>query len=1117
MRKRSCPYLNKKLTALVMGLAVGLLNPVQTLAVPSEQRISLDPQSVEIVDVSEDTEEEETTVQKVEVYEDIRISTPEDLAELALKCRVDTWSVDKRILLMNDITVYESDFTTIPTFGGYFEGQGYTIKGISTDKKGYAGLFDYTQPTAVIANLNVEGILRPEGSAMVIGGIVGDNYGVIQNCSFAGTVKGKDYIGGIAGFNEVGGSIIDCTSYGKITGVHYTGGICGENAGGIANCTNSSNVNITVDDTKASITDFSLDTYKQSLLSIFSGNESEKKNKTTTITGSIDTGGIAGLSLGAVTGCTNRGTIGYEHVGYNTGGIAGRSSGYIEACENYGPVYGRKDVGGIVGQAEPYVQLDLTQDIIAQITANIGDLHDLIDTTLTDAGNVSDVIAMRLNVVKSFADKALDDTNFLANSAEYFVDNAMSTANEAISRIDFVLEELDKEDGVFDNLSESASEAKHAAQQIKRTVQDISIEKYMTDSDREAYYYAREQIDLAADGHDAAIRDVFGEDYDPTAEELIERADEIEEAYMERHGGNERQQHGDGDTFAEQMENYADTITRLVRQYVPELTDQEVRDIKKFASYVEDTGHELREAGESAREIVSNLNGRDRLVLPTLGDDFHVRTNSLNTNMQGISDNLGFLNQEVSGSADTLIGDLADVNDQFNKLLLLITDAMDGALEMDYVTTYEDNSDDVAETCIDGTVADSLNNAKVEGDLDVGGIAGTMAIEYEFDLESDITGIKDSKVNSTYLSKCVLRSNVNNNPVTSEKSYIGGIVGLQEMGTVLRCENYGKVLSKSGDYVGGIAGESLSTIKLCAASSIENGKDYVGGIVGKGDDIYDCFAIPNIEEAENYRGGIAGAVEDNGTVKNNYFCGSQYAGIDQISFTGKAEPLSYEEMLGREGVPRRFRSFMIRFTLDDDEVGALPVVYGDSLEESKFPVPELKEGYYAEWEIKELTDIASNVEVKAEEHKYVTTLAGDRLRDDGQSMLLVDGSFKEGDALSVESVIAVGLPIENVTEHYVASIPDDGTLTHTLRYQPLPGEEVLIYTRVGNEWRKVKTREYAGYELFDASGNTVEFAVSAVEGIDQKYILIGVAAAAVVLIVLFLIIYGHIKRKRRSQ
>ena len=89
-----------------------------------------------------------------------------------------------------------------------------------------------------------------------------------------------------------------------------------------------------------------------------SGRQDEKEASLNSNT--IDSGGIAGLSTGIIQLCTNNGSIGYEHVGYNAGGIVGRQSGYVYSCENKGLVCGRKDVGGIAGQTEPYVAIDLS-------------------------------------------------------------------------------------------------------------------------------------------------------------------------------------------------------------------------------------------------------------------------------------------------------------------------------------------------------------------------------------------------------------------------------------------------------------------------------------------------------------------------------------------------------------------------------------------------------------------------------------------------------------------------------------------------------------------------------------------------------------------------------------
>ena len=81
--------MRKRLVALLMGIIIGILSPVKTMAVTSEQRVSLDPSTVEIVDVSV-KEEEETEVRQVEVYQDIVISTAEEFAQLAANCQLDT-------------------------------------------------------------------------------------------------------------------------------------------------------------------------------------------------------------------------------------------------------------------------------------------------------------------------------------------------------------------------------------------------------------------------------------------------------------------------------------------------------------------------------------------------------------------------------------------------------------------------------------------------------------------------------------------------------------------------------------------------------------------------------------------------------------------------------------------------------------------------------------------------------------------------------------------------------------------------------------------------------------------------------------------------------------------
>ncbi|MCR5735573.1 MAG: hypothetical protein K6G22_13280 [Lachnospiraceae bacterium] len=1135
-------------------------------------------------------------------YTDIQIGSAEELIAFSKACRLDTYSADKRVTLTQDISLFDADFVTIPTFGGIFDGQGHTIKGlIITGDDSYVGLFSYLRDTALVTDLNVEGVIDPSSKAIAVGGIAGDNYGIINRCTFYGTVKGNNYVGGIAGFNEAGALIIDCNSRGEITGKNYTGGICGENVGGISGCVNNASVNTANDDTTQSLTDIDIDKYKEKLMALFNDEDAIEKTESDSYSNPMDTGGIAGLSLGAIAYCVNNGDIGYPHVGYNTGGIAGRSSGYLYADNNTGNVKGRKDIGGIAGQAEPYVQLNLTDDIIAQITDNVNRLHDLIDVTLNDAGASSDTVSMRLNVVKSFADKALDDTGYLANSTIAFVDSSISSANDAINRIEYVVNESNKSGGAIDSTRSSLSGFKDTFNSLKSAASDANAYSYLTDSEKAEYDAANKQAedetaeyegyadavkndrayyykDLSANvrnntkeyyGHEddlfyyhdngdgtyirlvkvsdlnSANKDdyrtfnVGGTDYTidgaahfdadenktdfPSQAEGQAGYDNALKADTEAMVASDAKEQADiqyginhpGHTYSGDMTDNITTMTTLLARHETEIAQNEEKDLQTALSQAQGAVGNLENAGKSIKEIADNLSGRGDITLNMLGSDYQARANSLNTNMRGISDNLGLLNAEMNNATDVMIEDLSGVNDQFNTLMLLFTDAIDGALEMDYSTVYEDSSEDVAETCIDGTVASCINYGLIEGDIDTAGIIGTMAIDYDFDSESDTTGVKDSKANSSYITKCVARDDINRGRVQSLKSYCGGVTGLQEMGTILRCESFGNVLSDSGDYVGGIAGRALSNIKSSYSKGVFKGTRYVGGICGMSNNISDSYSIPCITGAKSYYGAIAGSTEDDAVLKGNYFVSDELAGTDRISYAGKAEPVSYPELMGLYNVPADFSLMNITFVSDGEVKGNISVEYGKALTADMYPSVETDGDSYIKWEPCEVDSVVSDMEIEAESVRYVTTLADVRLREDGQSVILADGRFLDTDELDIEILAPISLPLEHVREAYRVTNPDDNSNVHTLRYHPLEDdEEVTIYVNNNGSWQKTACKEYGRYLLFNYSGNSVEFAVCAQKKDMRLYYVI---AGATCLILLTGVIYILILRSKRSH
>ena len=102
----------------------------------------------------------------------IQIKTAEELLTLAENCMLDTWSQGKTVVLQADISLKDVESFSIPTFGGTFDGNGYSITGFNiTGNYSEIGFFGVLQETAVVRNLKLEGNVCPTGDAVGVGGI----------------------------------------------------------------------------------------------------------------------------------------------------------------------------------------------------------------------------------------------------------------------------------------------------------------------------------------------------------------------------------------------------------------------------------------------------------------------------------------------------------------------------------------------------------------------------------------------------------------------------------------------------------------------------------------------------------------------------------------------------------------------------------------------------------------------------------------------------------------------------------------------------------------------------------------------------------------------------------
>ncbi|MBQ6843949.1 MAG: hypothetical protein IJO60_04830 [Agathobacter sp.] len=401
-----------------------------------------------------------------EIPEDaIFISSPEDLLKLAENCKVNTWSVDKTIVLNSDIDVSEYDFTGIPTFGGIFVGNGFTIKGFELNDDGsVVGFFRYLQKTAIVEYVNFEGTVLPEGSQSIVGAIAGKNAGKIQNCTFKGTVAGNEQIGGLVGVNETTGVVEHCKVSGMVYGNHFVGGIAGENHGVIRDVTNNAEINTLSVQNSVALEDITLD----SLLNT--------ENASTT----TDIGGITGFNSGVVRSCKNNGLVGYQRMGYNIGGIAGRQSGYIVNCVNNADIQGRKEIGGIAGHVEPNIAVNFSEDGLEQLQEQLQVVEGSVNNLKNNIQNESSELQQQMGKVEEELGKVKKATDALIEAVD--VEGTEKNLADAKEILEDIVLHLNKLLSLIENLAKSLEdvdpqvkvEIETLIEQLKVSINNIS-------------------------------------------------------------------------------------------------------------------------------------------------------------------------------------------------------------------------------------------------------------------------------------------------------------------------------------------------------------------------------------------------------------------------------------------------------------------------------------------------------------------------------------------------------------------------------------------------------------------------------------------------------------------
>ena len=405
----------------------------------------------------------------------IYINSVSDLLSLARNCAYDQWSVGKTVILQKDLSLEGMLWEPIPSFSGQFKGNGHTISDLTiTGQYSPAGLFGIVEEQGSIESLSVRGVVSVSDSAdTTTGGIVGVNHGTLINCQFTGVVTGDSEVGGIVGRNESEGTIDHGTARAIVTGKSSTGGIAGYNLGAITGCTNVGSIN-------TEYPEASLDTdgFTAKMVDYINNKMAAADNDATNSVTNVatDTGGIAGRSSGMILTSVNTGTIGYEHVGYNVGGIVGRTDGLVSGCVNQGHVLGRKDVGGIAGQAEPYRELDLSKDTIKRLRSELDVLRGLVDDTTGVVENSTTSISNSFGAMTSQMDTAIAAARQLDDQASDYGDEVADEIDRAST---LLADTLTKLEPVMDTGEDAMTKLTDATGSLKWAMREMAAEMLM--------------------------------------------------------------------------------------------------------------------------------------------------------------------------------------------------------------------------------------------------------------------------------------------------------------------------------------------------------------------------------------------------------------------------------------------------------------------------------------------------------------------------------------------------------------------------------------------------------------------------------------------------------------
>ena len=1020
---------------------------------------------------------------------------------------------------------------------------------------GIAGVND-----GAIRNCSFRGAVKGEAS---VGGIAGrnDETGEISGCTVAGTVQGLDGTGGITGRNF--GLLIKCENNASINTIQQ-------------------NTSLEIDTLNSSLPQLTSQGGSEDLLASHSDTGGVAGYSSGVIQSCVNngdvgyphvgynTGGIAGRQTGYLAGCVNNGKIlGRKDVG----GIAGQAEPYLTLGVSNGTLDRLRreldTLDGLVQQAIDHTQtsgdgisarleriglstdaardsskrlLDHTSDFVdgnvdavnslsASVTAALDDLTPALDD-LSDASGYMDTLAGRLETtLDTLADSAGlgQDALRAAKDAVEELRQADQDFSKAVQTLKSALKSL--QDAV---VVKDGAAAQAALEALSNAVKDLGDAVARA---RSALETLRQILHGAIPGGetDTALAEAVSAAVSALAdmEDALKRTGEAlfklavnTELDWEHIRGALEQTRGALQSLKDAAGHLSNALSGFCASLGKlETTSDSLRKALEQLGSAASAGSAVSRKLESAFSAMSRAADRlsedGPLELVPLGREVRDAGDDLYASLSDLSGSLSELRASMDNAGDLLASDLRAVSRQMTKILDLMIDALSDIQggEKDERELLEDTSDEDISATRQGKITDCRNTSAVEGDRNVGGAVGAMAIEYDLDPEDDTERFS---LGSTYETKAVLQNCANRGSVTAKKDCAGGLAGRMDLGTALECQNYGSVTSTSGNYVGGVAGYAGGTIRNSYSKCVLSGASYVGGIAGWASRLRDCAAIITMDEGTEWVGAIAGDADlASGGLRDNFFVDTGTAGVDGISYSGIAEPIDFETLRAMPGIPTDFVSFTLTLMANDAVVASIPFYYGEDLSLVELPkVPE-REGSYGAWPEFDTSGLHSDITLEAVYTPWITLIASEA-REGPLALALAEGRFTGDAALQVSNSAQTppaGGSDKQFTDVWELTLSgSDVTAEDTVPIRLLNrgGGRAAVWQLVDGQWHEVESSANGHYLTLTMTGTSGIFCVRSVQDSPLVAILL-LAAAVLILLVLSLLIRRGKKKKAAKQ